>query len=117
MVTMSWAMLSLLLAMGACMATEPVDTLEVAVVTLEIVPHTLYTHCGIEYTEVDGSLMVADISDPPLLPFETPMRWQDPQDTGKLSIRSDGTAIYHGDSGLIMRFEPAPPLYEPPGCY
>lgn len=84
---------------------------------LDTVAHSLYTHCGIEYTEVDGQYLVAEVSDPPLLPFETPMRWQDPFDEGTLTMRSDGSAVYHGDMGLIVHFKPAPIFFEPPGCY
>ncbi len=88
-----------------------------AVDTLDTKQHRLPTHCGIEYTELDGAFWLADVNDLPLLPYETAMRWADPFDEGTLSLLSDGSAIFQGSLGLVMRFLPAPSGYQPPGCY
>ena len=106
----SLSLLLIVLVLSAC-ARNP------EVVTLETVPHSLYTHCGIEYMELDGGFWLANVDDRPLLPFETTMQWADPWDEGTLSMLSDGSVVYHGDLGLVMQFLPAPVGYQPPGCY
>ena len=92
-----WSLLLIVVVLSGCSRNPEV-------VVLETAPHSLYTHCGIEYTESDGALWLADLSDRPLLPYQTTMRWADPWDEGTLSILSDGSAIYHGDLGLVMQF-------------
>jgi hypothetical protein len=97
----------------SCVSSSSADPQQ----AVEEFSHSLYTHCGIEYAEIDGRFWLADVDDVPLLPLETQMEWDDPMDHGTMTILSGGSAVYRGDKGLLMRFTPAPAQYVPPGCY
>jgi hypothetical protein len=66
---------------------------------------SLYTHCGIYATKLDGAWYLAT---PPVSPRQTYLAgWRDPVDTGTMHIRADGIATFTSQSGNVANFKRA----------
>lgn len=76
--------------------------------------YNLYTHCGLEYAIFDGRLWVLD---PPLTDGSgnPPLGWGNPTDHGLMRLLAPDIAEFRNQR-VAIRFEPAPPGYERPGC-
>lgn len=66
----------------------------------ETYDYTLYTHCGIEWTRIDGVWWQTPtpLSDGNANP---PSGWANPYDKGQMDIVDDSTAIYRGGPGEV----------------
>ena len=77
-------------------------------------PYELLTHCGVQYALFDGRLWLLD---PPLDDGSgnPPPGWDNPTQHGLMRLLADDVAEFRTPE-LNVRFEPAPPDYERPGC-
>ena len=76
--------------------------------------HQLYTHCGIEYTQFDGRLWLAQ---PPLHDGyrNPPAGWGNPSQLGFVELVGVDNAVFRAGP-LVAHFTPAPGGYRPPAC-
>ena len=74
--------------------------------------HRLYTHCGIQYTNFDGRIWVAD----PIVKLfggpDPPYGWKNPYDTGTIELVAKDRALFLSDSGERAFFIYPPEDYD-----
>ena len=70
----------------------------------ETYEYTVFTHCGIEWAEIDGALWKTDqrLSGGNQNP---PKGWGDPEQDGQLRIEDADSAIFVGDNGESVTFQ------------
>lgn len=76
--------------------------------------YVLYTHCGIEWSRIDGvwwqSTPLDDGNANP------PAGWGNPYDEGEIEIVGDTTAVYRGGPGAEIEFERTDIVEAPFSC-
>jgi hypothetical protein len=65
----------------------------------ETYAYKLYTHCGVQWTRIDGTWWETR----PIVKGEDglPSGWGNPYDAGKMTIVTDRTAVYEGPDGDV----------------
>lgn len=79
--------------------------------------HRLYTHCGIQYTNFDGRIWVAD----PIVKLfggpDPPYGWKSPYDPGTIEMVAKDRALFLSDSGERAFFIDPPEDYDFKLCF
>lgn len=80
----------------------------------ETYDYVMYTHCGIEWTRIDGvwwrtnPLNAGNANPPP--------GWGNPYDDGELHVADEDTAVYRGGPGVEVEFERTDTVDAPFAC-
>jgi hypothetical protein len=80
----------------------------------EAFDYVLYTHCGVEWTRIDGVWWrTTPLNDGNANP---PSGWGNPYDSGQLRIIDQTTAVYSGGPGVDIEFKRTDTVEPPFTC-